>query len=368
MQRMFALSCAVLGAAVMPATAMADGGSLYQPAVEYQVVQFGVSPTAEAIATGDFTGDGHADVVVTDEYEGGVVLLPGLGDGTLGAPARFATGSGADAVSAGDLDGDGALDLVVSNGLASSVSVLFGDGAGAFTPAVSYPTGSAPGAIAIGDFNGDGQSDFAVAANPSYVFLGTGDRTFTGQSLGVGSSVVGLGAADLDGDGLLDLVVGDGYPARLHVLLCHGDGVFAAPVATTVPGWVMEAFRVRDVNADGVPDAVAVNSEGSGTVLLGRGDGTLSAPATFDSGWGSDGLEIADLNGDGHRDLAINEAGSSNLVIHLGDDTGRFTEAEAYPVMRSAESVAVVDLNGDGGPDLVAAPFFGRSISVLIHA
>lgn len=376
MRKLFALVSPVLLAATLPASALAADSSLYQPAVEYQVVEYGVSPTAEAIATGDFTGDGHADVVVTDEYQGvlptadnsGVVLLPGLGDGTLGTPARFATGQGADAVSAGDLDCDGALDLVVSNGISGTVSLLFGHGAGGFTETAEHPAGSAPGSIAIGDFNTDGRPDFAVAANPSYLFLGAGDRGFTGRDLGVGSSVVGLGADDLNGDGALDLVIGDGFPAKLHVLLGNGDGTFTAPVSYPVPGWVQEAFRVGDVNADATPDVVAVNSEGVGSILLGGVGGTLAPAQTFDSGWGSDGLEIADLNADGKVDLAINESGSSDLVIHLGDGTGGFSRTEAQPVVQSAESVAVVDLDENGKPDLVAAPFFGKAISVLIHA
>jgi hypothetical protein len=358
----------VLGIVVTPAPASAADEPLYRPATSYRVTQFGVSPTAEAIATGDFTGDGVVDVAMTDESAGGVFVLPGAGDGTLGPPRRFATGAGADAVSAGDLDADGVLDLVVSNGIAGTVAVLFGDGDGGFAELAEYAVGSAPGGVVIRDFDRDGRPDFAVAANPSYVFFGRGDRGFDGRSVGAGSSAVGIGAADLDGDGVLDLVVGDGFPARLQVLLGRGDGAFAAPVAYPVPGWVQEAFRVGDVNRDGTADVVAVNSEGSGSVLLGKPDGTLAPPRTFPSGWGSDGLEIADLNADGMPDLAINEAGSSELAIHLGDGSGRFSKTESHPVVRSAESVAVVDLNGDGKPDLVAAPFIGPDISVLLYA
>lgn len=357
------VTCAV---ALVPTAAAAE--PLYHPASNVPVTMFGVSPTAEAIATGDFDSDGSADVAVTDEAAGGVVVLLGAGDGTFEPPRRFATGAGADAVSAGDVDGDGVLDLVVANGLAGTVSVLRGDGSGGFAERGEHPAGSAPGGVVIRDLNDDGRADFAVAANPAYVFLGTGSGGFTGRSLGVGSSAVGLGAADFDGDGVLDLVVGDGFPARLHVLLGRGDGSFGAPVVHKVAGWVQEAFRVGDVSGDGDPDVIAVSSEGTGSVLLGLPGSGLAAPQTFASGMGSDGLEIADLNADGKPDLAINEAGSSQLAIQLGDGSGRFAKAESHPVVRSAESVAVVDLNGDGRSDLVAAPFFGPDISVLLHA
>lgn len=361
------LIIAAAAACALPATASADD-TLYRPATEYRVTMFGVSPTAEAIATGDFTGDGRADVAMTDETAGEVLVLAGSGDGTLGPARRFATGLGADAVSTQDLDGDGRLDLAVANGMASTVSVLYGDGSGGFAEHAEYTVGSAPGAIAIGDLNGDDRLDLAVAANPSYVLLSNGDRRFTPRSLGVGSSAVGLGAGDLNRDGRLDLVVGDGWPARLHVLLGRGDGTFAALASYPVPGWVQEAFRVRDVDGDGTPDVVAVSADGVGSVHRGRPDGTLATPARFASGYGSDGLEIADLNGDGRQDLAVNEAGSSELAIHLGDGSGRFMKAESHPVVRSAESVAAVDLNDDGKPDLVAAPFIGPNISVLLHA
>lgn len=366
--RTLTVTALALALAGLPGSATADG-ALYRDAVDYRATLLGVSPTAEAIATGDFTGDGVVDVVVTEETAGGVVVLPGAGDGTLAPRLPLVrTGAGADAVSAGDLDGDGTLDLVVANGIAGTVSVLYGDSAGGLAEGAQLNVGSAPGAVAIRDFDGNGIVDFAVAANPSYLFLGQGGRQFTGRNLGVGSSVVGLGAGDVDGDGRLDIVVGDGFPARLQVLHGAGDGTFAAPQVHQVPGWVQEAFRVGDVTGDGLDDVVSVTSEGKGSVFLGTPGGALAAPRGFASGMGSDGLEIADLDGDGRADLAVNEAGSSKLAIHLGDGNGGFTEVESHGVIRSAESVAVVDLDGDGLPDLVAAPFVGPNISVLLHA
>ncbi|MFJ4654589.1 FG-GAP repeat domain-containing protein [Nocardia sp. NPDC088792] len=90
----------------------------------------GVSPTAEAIAHGDFTGDGQVDLVVTDECGFGIQFLHGRGDGTFDPPRYLFTGIAPDAVTAADFDGDGNLDVAVASGFAVVVNVLYGDGHG----------------------------------------------------------------------------------------------------------------------------------------------------------------------------------------------------------------------------------------------
>lgn len=362
------LTCAVAVLLLIPA-APAEAATLFKPAVNYAVTVAGNSPTAEGLASGDFDHDGHLDLALTDQTVGAVKVLPGKGDGTFGPAASVPTGAGADGVTAADLDRDGHLDLVASNGLASTVSVRYGDGAG-FTGSANYPVGSAPGGITVADFNLDGRRDFVVAATPASVFLATGSRGFTSTALGAGRSATGIGSGDFDGDGVPDVVVGDGYPAGLQLLRGKGDGTFAAPVSYPVPGLlqVLEAFRIGDVNHDGVPDAVGVTSQGQGLVWTGRSDGTLAAPRTFDAGPGSDGLAIDDLNADGLVDLAVSVSGRSEVAIHLGDGSGGFTQVESHPVTWSTESVEVADFTEDGQPDLVLGAFTSPYISVLAHA
>jgi hypothetical protein len=102
-------------------------------------------------------------------------LLLGNGDGTFQAAQSYAAGSLAvTSVAVGDFNGDGHLDLVVTNldpldpvlggQRSGTVSVLLGNGDGTFQTAQSYVAGSRPQFVAVGDFNGDGIPDLAVSS------------------------------------------------------------------------------------------------------------------------------------------------------------------------------------------------------------
>jgi hypothetical protein len=99
-------------------------------------------------------------------------------------------------------------------------------------------------------------------------------------------------------------------------------------------------------------------------VLLGNGDGTFQAVATYDSGGGfyATSVTAADVNGDGRPDLLVaneydqkyNPGGSAGVLLGNGD--GTFQAAVTYySGGEAALSIAVADVNGDGRPDLVVA-------------
>ena len=122
-----------------------------------------------AVAAGDFNGDGKLDLAVANIQSNNVTVLLGKGDGTFtpasGSPV--AVGIGPNAVAVGDFNGDGKLDLAVSNHGSNNVTILLGNGNGTFTPASGSPVavGTGPDAVAVGDFNRDGRLDLATANN-----------------------------------------------------------------------------------------------------------------------------------------------------------------------------------------------------------
>ncbi len=151
-----------------------------------------VGSIADAIAEGDFTGDGHLDLAVANYADDTVSVLLGNGDGTFEPQCTYAVGSEPQAIVAGDFNDDGHLDLAVANSGSNDVSVLLGNGDGTFQPQVTYGAGSDPYAIVAGDFTGDGHLDLAVANEEDgtvSVLLGNGDGTFQPEvtyAVGVG--------------------------------------------------------------------------------------------------------------------------------------------------------------------------------------
>jgi hypothetical protein len=114
-----------------------------------------------AVATGDFTGDGNADVIVAGT---GVAVLRGKGDGGFLAPLQnSASGPNHTAVATADFNSDGKLDAVVTDGDSGTVSLMLGNGDGTLDYAGAFATGASPSGIAVGDFNRDGRPDMAVA-------------------------------------------------------------------------------------------------------------------------------------------------------------------------------------------------------------
>jgi hypothetical protein len=184
------------------------GDGTFQAAQNYTV---GSTPTS--VAVGDFNSDGHLDIVVS--YEGSIPgtlsILFGNGDGTFQVAQNYTFDAGDYSyvqVVAGDFNGDGHLDLAVSNAFDESVTVLLGNGDGTFQAGQKY---RGYGRIAIGDFNRDGALDLVVSLNLGAVAvsLGNGDGTFqAAQAYPVGDTPFPIAVADFNGDGFPDLAVG----------------------------------------------------------------------------------------------------------------------------------------------------------------
>jgi len=284
-----------------------------------------------------------------------------------------------DYVALGYFDPSGNLGLAVADYGTLSVSTFQGDGHGRFTQSTaSIFSGDSPGTVGVGDFLGNGYSDLAIAnaLGNLNVERGYGDGAFNPlpapeDSLnGVASVVVG----DFNNDGKLDLAITANINQSLVlVYLGNGDGTFTlAPNSPFTAGGGPTALVAADLNGDGTLDLAVVNEEDNTvSILLGNGDGSFApAPGSpITVGSGPDAIAVGDLNSDGHLDLAIANTGENTVTILLGNGDGTFSPAASSPITVGSGpiSIAIADFNSSGRLGLAVANLNDNTISILVQ-
>lgn len=333
----------------------------------------GYSPVASA--SGDFDRDGKTDLAVIN-YDQTLSIITGLGAGQFLAPLAF---DQADkflrATVLADLNVDGKKDAVVALGNQAGVLVAYGDGAGSFGSPKTYMAGRDNNDVAVADFNKDSKPDIVVvggnlqSAGSVNLLLANaaGEFTLDPRNFTAGQTPSTVVAADLNGDGNQDLVVGNYGSNDISILMGDGKGNFSTALNIPV-GMSPSAIVTGDFNKDGKLDlAVANYGESTLSILLGSGSGGFS-PVTLSVAKAPVSLTVADFNRDNNLDLAVihrDESTNKNLYILMGNGDGSFRlpiklATENFPV-----SVAAGDFTGDGKLDLALTeiPFLTNTSS-----
>jgi hypothetical protein len=335
---------------------------------------FAVGTNPQAVAVGDFNGDGKDDLATANWGSDNVSVLLNNGSGGFAAPVDHVVGTNPCSVAVGDFNGDGKADLAVANVNSNNVSVLLNNGSGGFAAHVDYAVGTNPQAVAVGDFNGDGKDDLAVANSWSdsvSVLPNNGSGGFaTAVDHAVGSHPYSVAVADFNSDGKGDLATANWGSGNVSILLNDGSGGFAAHVDFVVGAVDSYPNMVAagDLNGDGSKDLAVVNG-GHVSALLNNGSGGFAAHVDYAVGTSPRSVAVGDFSLDGKADLAVANSNyvSSTVSVLLNNGSGGFAAPVDYAVGNSPGSVAVGDFNGDLRADLVTANFGGSDVSVLLN-
>jgi len=454
-----------------------NGDGTFAPKVDYPVG--GSEPWS--VFAADLNGDGHLDLATANEISDNVSVLLNSGNGTFPSRSVYPVGDYPQSIFATDLNGDGDLDLATANSASNNISVLLNNGNGAFTDSMNYPVGVWPTSIVAADLDDDGdldlttanchsddisvllnlpyvphiistsptqdslnvpvnatisvtfdttmddatindstfivnarstglhqgtitcnspyttatfhpsskfdegevvtvvlttdiQSSEGVPLENSYVWSFTivvndGYGTFVADSVyPVGDEPMSVFAADLDGDGHLDLAIADSASNKVSVLLNKGDSTFAPSVGYAVGDGPVSVFAA-DLDGDSYLDLVTANSGSDNvSVLLNSGDGTFTGHQDYGVGDGPKSVFAADLDGDGDFDLATADSGSDSVSVLLNNGNGIFAYLVNYPVGDGPVSVFAADFDGDGHLDLATANELSDDISVALNS
>ncbi len=267
------------------------------------------------------------------------------------------------------------LDTTTGNSVLSTVPLQAAPSGPGWVNVSNPATGNEPESIVAGDFNGDGNLDLAVGNNDPNstvtILLGDGQGNFnpvTSQTITAMGDLVLV--QDFNGDGISDLLLATTVgPSTFTVLLGNGDGTFTeAPGSPFSTDFGANPVVTADFNGDGIPDLAA----GGGyylIILLGNGDGTFTQVPTSSSivlGGIQLPLTVGDFNDDGIPDLAVSGA---SISIYLGRGDGTFTQGTSIPTNASGggsvSGIVAGDFNEDGKEDL-AMPIYGDPGSVAV--
>ena len=229
------------------------------------------------------------------------------------------------------------------------------------------------------DVDGDGKLDIIVAnkgANNVGVSINTGNGIFSSQmaySTGGGSEPTSVVAADINGDNKLDIIVANSGRSNVGVFLNMGNGTFTKQTTYSTGGRSEPTSVVAaDVNGDNKLDIIVANYAGNNVgVSINTGNGTFSNQTTYNAGSFAVPISVvaADVNGDNKLDIIIANSWASNVAVFLNTGVGSFTQQTIYSTGEGSTptSVMAADVSGDNRPDIIVANSDSNNVGVFLN-
>jgi hypothetical protein len=357
-----------------------------------RVDQYPVGGVPHIIAAGDLDADGDLDLVTSNRADDTLSILINDGKGSFSPGETLLVGNEPRGIVIADVDGDGGLDIVCGNGSEDNAgdlptnSILVNRGNAAFRPRVDYLANTSQAgalrSVRFTDLDGDSRGDILDGfsqSDPGGVItmlfnevglLFSEPRVLSGdepgfESLGTARYVV---TGRINGDDLPDIVTLGG-----QILFNLGGGRLSSPrTFATIDNTV--AICLSDLDQDGAPDVVFTRSfldgfelKGEATPFLNRGGDLKASTAVSVPLQVGEGVDSADFDGDGDRDIAFT-LHDSRIGILLNDGAGALSLVEDFPQLDGGvpRSILAADLDGDGKPDL-ALPKANDTVSILLN-
>ncbi len=388
----------------------------------------GIDPAQVVAANLDGGADGD-DLIVRNAGDGTLTLYRPDGQGWFLSPITLTVGKGVAGISVADLNGDGLQDILLPNQASGTVEVLWNEPGEGFSTPTIYRAGTgllAANGNGLTSMDGTvGVVALPLSSNgiPDLVTVNTGSETLgvlsglgndqfaNPTSLPMSGQALAAQNIEIDGNPGLAVLGPDGVTIWRDL-----NGVLTAATEPIPAGTDPTGLTVADVNGDGVPDLVVGNAAGDVLVLIGGKDGTFQAPVSTDQGValaslpaGSNGpatlieanqatdqvvygaspsastlladqssgliaptaLVTADLGGNGLPDLIFANGGGDNVLVYPGLPGGGFgpglNDGQGYFTGTNPVAITVADVNGDGRPDLIVANEGSNDVTILLN-